>query len=943
MTKLRALLVLLFVCAFAPLAVAQEADLLVTKSGPAITAPGANVTYTVTLQNIGGSPATVVSLVDTIPAGMTFVSAASSDGTFGCSTPVVGNGGQITCSGTTLLIGGSVTFTFVVQTPFGASYGAQFTNSATASTQTPETTNTNNTATATTTVSFTDLSVTKSGPAQAAAGSNVTYTVTLINGGPGTALNVSLEDVIPGGMTFVSASNDGGFSCDTPAAGDPGTITCTSASMAAGTTVTFTFVVQIDAQPEGSEFVNFATVTSQTYDVNQENNTGIVVTTLPPPPQADMSVTKSGPSTAGPDTDVTFTIVVTNNGPSAATNVTVQDTLPGPLTLVSLSNTNDAALPCTSPAVGAGGTITCNAATLAAGATATLTLVVHVPPYGGDHQSGSTYSNVATVTSDDDPNEENDVSTTGVTVSSVDISIDKSGPAVIVAGSNISYTLVVTNTAGEAALDVVLYDPLPPGTTFVSLVHNSGPVAICTTGDGNVTCTYGVLAPGSPSQYTLTLAVGNATSITNAATVTTSSFDTNSGNDTDSVVTTVTQSADVAVTKTASPAAVAGTNVTFNVTVTNNGPSNATNVSLADVLPANTTFVSLAQNSGPSFTCGHAAGTITCTIATLNVGATAAFTFVANVGAGATGSLLNTAAVSTTTADPGSLNNTASATTTLSTSADVAVTKTAPAAVVSGSNVTFTIAATNAGPSSALNVSLTDVVPATLTFVSMTQITGPVFTCGQAAGTVTCTIASLAPSDAATFELIATTTVEGPVTNTVNVTSSTADAQGSNNSASATTTVARAVADVAIVKSANLTAAFPGGAATYTVVVTNNGPGPAANVVVTDVLPAGTTLVSASSTQGTCTGTSTVICTIGTLPATLTATITLNVTLPTTPGPVSNTATVTSTDADSAPTNNTSTVAVTVVGPTAAIPTLSPLMLLMLVASLGAIVVMRTR
>jgi len=935
--RFRFLLLLLAVCLLAPLAFAQT-DLSVEKSGPVEAAGGTNVTYTVTLRNLGEVPALTVLLTDPLPPGMTFVSQAN-DGGFSCTTPAVGDGGTINCTSASLAAGATVTFTIVAQLPDVPS-GTTFDNSATVSTQTIDDNEENDTGSTSLVVAAeSDLFVEKSGPAETAAGSNVTYTVTLTNFGPDEALSVLLVDPLPPGMTFVSQSNDGGFSCDTPAVGDGGTIDCTAPSLAAGATVTFTIVAQLPPDaPPGTTFINSATASTETIDVNDENDTGSTSTSTPQPQQADLSVMKTGPDASGPDTDVSFTIVVTNNGPGAAIDVLLEDVLPGGVTFVSLTNSNPTGLPCTTPPTNSGGTVSCSTASFAPGASATLILTVHLP-----ETTPATYTNTAVVSSANDPNEENDVSTTTLTVTSVDISVDKSGPPVATAGSNISYTLTVTNAGPDTALDVELSDPLPPGTAFVSLDYVSGPIASCTTAGGNVVCTYGILGPASPSVYTLTLAIGNATTITNTASVLTSSFDTDGSNDSDSVVTTVTQSADLAVTKTATPAAVAGTNVTFNVSVTNSGPSNAVNVSLTDALPPNSTFVSATQNSGPPFTCGHAAGTITCTIATFNAGATATFTFVATANPGATGSLTNSATIASTTPDPNGGNNTsATTTTTLTSSADVSVTKSAPIAVVTGSNVTFAITVTNAGPSTAVNVSLTDVLAPTLTFVSMTQTAGPAFTCGQAAGTVTCTIAALAPA-VATFDLVATTTVEGPISNTANVASTTPDPAAGNNTSTTSTNVTRQVADLSIAKTANATEFVPGSPAVFTIVVTNNGPGPAENVVVTDTIPAGTTLLSVTPTQGTCSGSPVVTCNLGTLAALATATITLEVRLPLTPGPVVNTATVTSTDADTSPANNASTATITVTAAPAGIPTLSPLMMLMLALSLGVVVILRTR
>lgn len=783
----------------------------------------------------------------------------------------------------------------------------------------------------------TDLLVTKTAPAEAAAGADVTYTVEVRNLGPDDAAAVTLTDPIPTGMTFVSATGEPGFTCTTPAVGDNGTISCFAAVLTAGDTATFTFVVNIPLETEpGTSFLNQASVATQTIDTNDENNTGIAGTTTPPPPQADLALVKSGPSTTGPDTDITYTIVLSNGGPSAATTVTLSDPIPGGLTFVSLTQTGTP-LACAPLTVGAGGTLSCTAATYPAGASTTLSLTLHVPA-----EPAGEYTNTATVASDSDPNSENDVTTTSLIVTAVDLSVTKTGPAVAAAGTNISYTITVANAGPDQAFDVTLVDPLPPGTTFVSMTHVSGPVAVCTT-NGTVSCAFGPLAPADPSQYTLTLAITTATTINNTATVITSGFDTNSSNNTATAVTTVTQSADLAAVKTAPASVVAGTSLTFSVTATNAGPSNAATVSLTDTLPAGTTFVSATQTSGPAFTCGHAAGTITCTAAALAAGATATFDFVATVLPGTSGLLTNTVAIASSTPDPSTANNSSTSITTVSSSADLAVIKTAPPAAAVLTSVTFGVTVTNGGPSTAFNVVLSDVVPANTTFVSATQTGGPAFTCGLVAGTITCSIASFDPGAAATFSFVVTPTAEGSLTNTATVTSTTADPVSPNNTSSTTTAVARAGADVGVVKTANTDQVVPGAPATFTIVVTNNGPGPAADVVVTDQLPAGVTLIGATATQGSCSGAAVVTCSLGTLEAAASATITLDVRLPLTPGPVENTATVTSSDVDPNGGNNTGAATITVAQAPAAIPTLSPWMLALLATALTAVVLMRSR
>ena len=117
-----------------------------------------------------------------------------------------------------------------------------------------------------------------------------------------------------------------------------------------------------------------------------------------------------------------------------------------------------------------------------------------------------------------------------------------------------------------------------------------------------------------------------------------------------------------------------------------------------------------------------------------------------------------------------------------------------------GSQAVFTLQLTNNGPSTAVNAQFTDAVPANTTFVSFTQLSGPVFSCispnAGATGTTTCTIAALAKGDTATFlatYLVDTGAATGTeISNTASISSDTADNNSLNNSSSATETVVAA-------------------------------------------------------------------------------------------------------------------------------------------------------
>jgi uncharacterized repeat protein (TIGR01451 family) len=142
-----------------------------------------------------------------------------------------------------------------------------------------------------------------------------------------------------------------------------------------------------------------------------------------------------------------------------------------------------------------------------------------------------------------------------------------------------------------------------------------------------------------------------------------------------------------------------------------------------------------------------------------------------------------------------------------------------------------------------------------------------------------------------------------------------------NNTCGITVTPSTSSADVSINKTGPATVAALANI-TYILAVANAGPIAAAGVTVTDILPAGTTFVSAASPQGPCSFTGAVICTLGTIANGGSATVAITVAGPNSAGPIVNTATVVSTTPDPITGNNTSTWTVTVTTPPS-VPTLS--------------------
>jgi uncharacterized protein len=239
-----------------------------------------------------------------------------------------------------------------------------------------------------------DLSITKvDGTDPVTAGTSLAYTITVTNAGPDPADSVSWTDTLPAGTTFLTLSQPGGWSCTTPPVGAGGTVSCSIATLGVGSAV-FTLTVAVDPGiAAGTVLSNTATAASTTADPDTDDLSATATTTVST--SADLSITKSDsvdPILAGGTQ--TYTITVTNAGPSAASLVTWTDTLPAGTTFLSLSV--GGGWSCTTPPVGGTGTVSCSIPSLAALAFAPFTLQV---TFDAGLANGSVVTNTANVAS----------------------------------------------------------------------------------------------------------------------------------------------------------------------------------------------------------------------------------------------------------------------------------------------------------------------------------------------------------------------------------------------------------------------------------------------------------------------------------------------------------------------------------------------------------------
>ncbi len=548
-----------------PGAYCAGADLAVTNSGlPAIVLPGGNITYTQTVTNNGPFDAVNAVFSEGIPANTTFQSINTVAG-WTCVTPAVGGTGTITCNNPDFPKGGPVTFTVVVQVGNGTPSGTQIVDVDNITSGTTDPNLINNTATAINSVGTgtqADLGVTNTPSSPTVApGSNFTMTAVVTNYGPATASTAVFTEPTAsnaGGtisVTFVSLAAPSGWTCTTPTSGTTGNISCTTNSLIAGGTATFPVVMNVaNTVPTGTILSAIANITSTTPDPNSANNAATASITVATAGQADLAATSSGtPNPVTPGNTITYTQSITNNGPAAitisgTTTVTFTDTLPANTSVASFAV--PANWTCLNAGVGSTGPITCNlnsTFTLAVGAIVKFPLVVKVAT---GTTPGTTLTNTANIASTvSDPNMANNTATVTTIVASptqADVSINKiASPDPVTQGTNLTYTLIVTNAGPAVAQNVVVNDQMPAqvtwpagGPSFATTMGSCSWIAATTT----VSCNLGSLGVGSVAVITINVnaAVFSSSSYSiNTATVTSSTLDPNLSNNTSSFTSTI--------------------------------------------------------------------------------------------------------------------------------------------------------------------------------------------------------------------------------------------------------------------------------------------------------------------------------------------------------------------------------------------------------------------
>nr|WP_317430581.1 DUF11 domain-containing protein [uncultured Blautia sp.] len=659
------------------------ADLSVEKTAePDFLNEGERIIYRIVIRNQGPHPALAVRLTDDIPEEILDPEYSTDNG--GTWNPWTGSleiGEMQAGEERVVLIRGI----------FRSSTATEVENTARITTGSQDDNPDNNTSTVVTPVNRSaDLSVTKKAiPSPAVAGEQVEFLIEVTNHGPDDALNARMTDDIPAVLERTEISYDQGaswqvFSGQTDVFRVP-----------SGSSVTFHIRGMLSASAAGS-FSNRAEVQSETPDPDLSNNTDTIE--VPIDRSADLSVIKRVVQAAVYEGQrIEFTIVLENKGPSDAENVTLTDAVPAEIVNAEFSLNGGGVWNIWSgsytwPDFPVGSSVTVQLrGTAAPGFTGTVT-------------------NTALVTSSvPDPNPDNNSSEDTVTVEpGADLTVSKTAdPDSITAGQRVVYTITAGNLGPGRAENVIIRDAASPYLMETEYSIDDGRTWLPWSGSYAVTS----LEVGESAEISLRgrTEPSFTGTLRNTVSVSSDTPDPNPGNNTDEAEVVVDVSADLSVRKTAKPnPAKPGVPVTYEVTVKNLGPSDAVQVILEDAMPAVLVNLEVSADDGENWE--PFSGSWTTEFL-------AAGTFVRLLLRGfvphnATGQLVNTVEVSSSTRDPYPDNNRFELVTPIAPMPELFITKTAyPDCAIPCEYLIYTILMENSGSADAEEVVLTDYVP----------------------------------------------------------------------------------------------------------------------------------------------------------------------------------------------------------------------------------------
>ena len=762
------------------------------------------VNFTINMTNHGPSVATNINITDELPVGMVFVSAGGNvtgeNSTVDGRDIVVWRFNSLNCND-------MVSVWVVVR----VTTNGTFTNVASVN-STENTTGTEN-GTTITSDSVTNLTLIKYAnvTGNVKVYDLVNFTINVTNLGPSNATNVNITDELPDGLVFVCAG--GNVTGNKYTIDGKEVVIWTIGNLNKDEMVSLWVVVNVTRD---GTFRNTATVNST------ENNTGTTNgTDITSDPVTNLTVIKYANVTGNAKVNdlVNFTINVTNNGPSTATNVNISDVLDSSFELIAHEGSYDATTR----------TITWDIGTLQNNGKASVWVVVRV-------KNNGTFTNTATVNSTE--NETGTTNGTDITVEPVtNLTLIKYANVTgnVKVGDLVNFTINMTNYGPSVATHVNITDVLPAGLELVRYGGNATGINF-TNGEGRDVVLWTVDTLNSNDMVSVWVIVRVTTNgtFTNIATVNSTENTTGTENGT-----TITSDSVTNLTLIKHANVTGNVNVydlvNFTINVTNYGPSNATNVNITDELPDGLVFVSAGGNvTGTKYVINNKE-VIIWNVGNLNKDEMVSLWVVVNVTKD--GTFRNTATVNSTENTTGTTNGT-----------DITSTPVTNLTVIKYANVTenvrvndlvnFTINVTNNGPSTATNVNITDVLDSSFELVAHEG------SYDEATRTITWNVGTLPNNGEASVWVVVRVKNNGTFTNTATA-NSTENTSGTTNS---TEIKVNPVNNFTLIKYANVTTDINvGDLVNFTINVTNHGPSKATNVNITDSLPTGLAYVTSGS------------------------------------------------------------------------------------------------
>lgn len=702
----------------------EGADLSIVKAvDRAQAAIGEIVTFTLTVTNSGPRAATNVVVTDQLVTGPnTFTITAISPSTGSCTPtpPQVGGSVLISCTlgqmdpddVETIIVTGTVDG--LGQVDNTASVADTNSPQGGVAQVDPNPSNNVSVASVNGTAVAVDLSINKvSSAAQAGPDQDVTFTITINNPSASTVSGVVVTDQIDGPFT-INTINSPGFTCPATPIASPSTIICTptGGALASGASViTMTGRVTGEGQVDNTVSID----SSVTSDPNHSNNTS-VASVIGVARETDLSVTKTVdfPQATVGDT-VTFTVVVTNNDEvNNAEGVRITDIATGPMQVQSMAFTVGGGTCTPSAALPASAqpflTFVCipTAGEIGPGGQVEITMIAEVT---GEGQIDNTVSADATITHD--PDQSNNTALASVNGAAMaDLRVTKTvtnGPIFNI-GDTVDFEIVIENRGPNDATNVTLTDMQLGGLSF------DAPPAGCSVAGNNMTCdVIAFLASGDSVTVNYSSTANVAGLWSNIVTVSSDVEDRIMSNNTTSANVSVgilANTADLEVTKTADVSEIKqGGDINYTITVTNNGPDEATDVVLNDFIAGPFDSVSNIQINPVVGACSELNGLLTCTVPSVPMTpGFNSFTVTYTVTTSEPGAISNLAVVAGAVLDPIQENNSAAyQVNVVDASADISISKVVnPNPGLVGDTFTYTLLVRNAGPDTARNVIAVD-------------------------------------------------------------------------------------------------------------------------------------------------------------------------------------------------------------------------------------------